>query len=123
VTLQIPSATAAQTALGATSVPAGSFSADIPFYILFRNHDTTAWSYGGSTPTAIAWQPGSTLNWIQTLFYNPGYDYTDPTSSANPTPPFFASPAAKTLLQNVGLKWAYRYCGDAATSCSGAFAQ
>lgn len=119
ITLQIPGAPASQvSSLGVTSVGAGAFAASIPFYILFRAHDTTAFDYSGATPSPIPWQPGSTLNWIQTLFYNSDYDYSDPTNPDNPPAPFFASQAAATLLANVGLKWDYRYCGDSATSCS-----
>jgi ABC-type phosphate transport system substrate-binding protein len=40
-----------------------TFSATIPYYVIFRESDA-----GSSTP----WQPGSTLNWVQELFFNPG---------------------------------------------------
>lgn len=40
-----------------------AFSTPIPYYIIFRESD-----YASTKP----WQPGGTLNWVQTLFYNPG---------------------------------------------------
>jgi hypothetical protein len=40
-----------------------AFTADLPYYVIFREAD-----FADPTP----WQPGSTLNWVQTLFYNPG---------------------------------------------------
>jgi len=42
---------------------ANHFAADLPYYVVFRESD-----YASDTP----WQPGSTLNWVQALFYNPG---------------------------------------------------
>jgi ABC-type phosphate transport system substrate-binding protein len=41
---------------------AGSFSTVFSYYIIFRESD-----YASNT----AWQPGGTLNWVQTLFFNP----------------------------------------------------
>jgi ABC-type phosphate transport system substrate-binding protein len=42
---------------------AGAFSTVLPYYIIFRESD-----YASETP----WQPGSSLNWVQALFFNPG---------------------------------------------------
>ncbi|KQW48858.1 hypothetical protein ASC77_09025 [Nocardioides sp. Root1257] len=69
-----------------------NFIADIPYYIVFRESDVNS-----STP----WQPGSTLNWVETLFYNPDYDPADPDPDV--TPPFVASAAGKAIIQSIGL--------------------
>ncbi|MDT4916361.1 MAG: hypothetical protein QOH89_1061 [Pseudonocardiales bacterium] len=39
------------------------FGAAIAYYVIFRESD-----FASNTP----WQPGSTLNWVQELFFNPG---------------------------------------------------
>jgi ABC-type phosphate transport system substrate-binding protein len=62
---------------GAAGVAAGAFSETIPYYIVFRDADATS-------TNPIPWEPGSTLSWVQTLFYNADYDYTDPSDPANP---------------------------------------
>jgi len=41
----------------------GAFAATLPYYAIFRESD-----FADTTP----WQPGSTLNWVQELFLNPG---------------------------------------------------
>jgi ABC-type phosphate transport system substrate-binding protein len=92
---------------GSGGVSAGAFSATIPYYIVFRDADASS---------STDWQPGSTLNWVQTLFYNANYDYTDPTNPANPPAPFVASQQGQQLLTDVGLTPAYKDCGTA-TSC------
>lgn len=98
ITLQIPAGKPGAGLTGTTAAAAGSYYADLPFYIFFRDSDVTA----------SAWQPGSTLNWVETLFYNPSYNATNP-DPAGPPAPFFASAAAKTLLQNLGLIQKYQY--------------
>jgi ABC-type phosphate transport system substrate-binding protein len=54
------------------------------------------WSDQVST---TAWQPGSTLNWAQTLFCDPG----------GPTP-FFQTPAGKTLIAEAGANPSTQSC-------------
>jgi ABC-type phosphate transport system substrate-binding protein len=80
---------------------AGSFSADIPYYAVFRESDLAS-----TTP----WQPGSTLNWAQTLFAN-GYDPDDPDPDV--TPPFVASAAGKAVIEAIGLTPVYHDLGAA----------
>ena len=72
------------------TVPAnadGSFVVDFPYNAIFRESD-----YNSTTP----WQPGSTLNWVQALFYNPG----------GPKP-FVDTEAGKALLEAAGITPAY----------------
>lgn len=99
ITLQIPTGKPGNGTIG-TSVPSGYY-ADLPFYVLFRDSDVTAG----------AWQPGSALNWVETLFYNPNYDATNP-NPAGPPAPYFASAAAQTLLNNLGLTPKYQFLGN-----------
>ena len=80
---------------------AGSYTADIPYYAIFRESDLAS-----TTP----WQPGSTLNWAQTLFSN-NYDPDDPDPGV--TPPFVATPAARAVIQAIGLTPVYRDLGHA----------
>jgi hypothetical protein len=47
---------------GATSDGSTAFLINRPLYIYFRDSDVTS---------TTAWQPGSTLNAVRTLFYNP----------------------------------------------------
>lgn len=75
---------------------AGAFKANIPYYVIFRLSEVTS---------ATPWQPGSTLNWVQTLFYNPNYE-NDPTSAP---PPFVKSPAGQAILAQLGLTPTYGY--------------
>ncbi|GAB3863812.1 hypothetical protein GCM10028801_32070 [Nocardioides maradonensis] len=91
---------------GAGSVSANAFSATIPYYIVFRDADSSS---------STAWQPGSTLNWVQTLFFNANYDFTNPTDPTNPPAPFVASQQGQQLLTNIGLTPAYKDCGTAST--------
>jgi ABC-type phosphate transport system substrate-binding protein len=60
-----------------------AFSTTIPYYVIFRESD-----FASDTP----WQPGSTLNWVQELFLNPG----------GPTP-FIASAPVQALLTAMGV--------------------
>ncbi|MGO4257863.1 hypothetical protein [Marmoricola sp. RAF53] len=60
------------------------FVVDFPYNAIFRESD-----YQSNTP----WQPGSTLNWVQALFYNPG----------GPTP-FVNTEAGHALLEAAGIE-------------------
>lgn len=82
ITLQVP---------GQNGVSANAYVADLPFYVIFRESDISS-----TTP----WQPGSTLNWVKTLFYNPAYDPTDP---SGPPAPWIVSSAGQALLTSLGL--------------------
>ena len=42
------------------------FGVNRDLFVYFRNSDV-----GTVFPSANPWQPGSTLNWVRTLFYNP----------------------------------------------------
>ena len=78
---------------GKTSDNKPAFSATLPYYVIFRESDLNS-----STP----WQPGSTLNWVQELFANPGG-----------ATPFIKSQAAVTLLKANGLTPSYVDKGEA----------
>jgi hypothetical protein len=69
-----------------------TFSATIPYYIIFRETDA-----GSSTP----WQPGSTLNWVQELFFNPGGPQ-----------PFVATAPAQAILTAAGVTPFYQDLGN-----------
>lgn len=81
---------------------ANAFKATIPYYIVFRESDLKS---------TKGWQPGSTLNWVQTLFLADIYDsngdktgHWDPTADDNTVPPpFVASPAGVAILTAIGL--------------------
>lgn len=94
ITLQIPSDKPGAGLSGTKTVASGSYYADLPFYILFRDSDLDAGP----------WQPGGTLNWVQELFYNEGYK---PGSATSAPAPFFASVAAKSLVEDLGLTFNY----------------
>jgi ABC-type phosphate transport system substrate-binding protein len=72
---------------------AAVYNSPIADYIIFRQSDVS---------TAPAIQPGSTLNWIQYLFSNPGGTWV----------PFFNQGAGKALLAAAGLTPAYNDLGD-----------
>jgi ABC-type phosphate transport system substrate-binding protein len=81
-----------QPATGLTaSDGAAAFSADLPYYIIFRESD-----FASSTP----WQPGSTLNWVQELFYNPGGT------------PYVESAPAQAILKAMGVTPLYQDLGN-----------
>jgi hypothetical protein len=63
------------------------FGVDFAYNAIFRESD-----YESDTP----WQPGSTLNWVQALFYNPG----------GPAP-FVNTDAGRALLTAAGITPAY----------------
>lgn len=91
IKLQIP---------GQNGVSANAFIADIPYYVIFRESDASS---------DAPWQPGSTLNWVQTLFYNPAYDPDDP---SGPPAPWVESEAADSLLTSLGLTPVYNDLGN-----------
>jgi hypothetical protein len=64
------------------------YSSPLVHYVVFRQSDTAA----GALPN---WQPGSTKNWIQTLF-------SDPAGT-----PYVKSPAGQALLATSGITPAY----------------
>jgi hypothetical protein len=68
-----------------------TFAATIPYYVVYRASDEDA----------APWQPGSTLNWVQTLFYNPG----------GPAP-FLDSAPGQALIEHLGLTASYSYQGN-----------
>lgn len=54
----------------------------------------------------VPWQPGSTLNWVRTLFYNP------PTADEpDPALPFVRTPAGKALIESAGQTPSYQVFG------------
>lgn len=71
-----------------------------PLFVIFRDSDVNSTKkYNGSS-----------LNWVRTLFYNPGG-----------ADPFVASPAGQDLLVSAGVTPAYADCGNnytGATSCT-----
>lgn len=71
-------------------LPGADYTADLPFFILFRHSDLTS---------TTGWQPGSTLNWVQALFWNQNW-YDDPDHN---TPPFVFSAAGTKIIQDSGL--------------------
>lgn len=64
-----------------------AFTVTFPYYIVFRQSD-----YDSN----VAWQPGGTLNWVQTLFFHPG-----------PVKPYVDSAPGKALLQAAGITPAF----------------
>jgi ABC-type phosphate transport system substrate-binding protein len=69
---------------------AAAYSSPLVHYILFRNTDASL----------APWQPGSTKNWVQTLF-------SDPTGL-----PFFKKPAGQALLAAAGITPLYSDLGN-----------
>ncbi|MET3962731.1 ABC-type phosphate transport system substrate-binding protein [Marmoricola sp. OAE513] len=63
---------------------ASPFVVDFPYNAIFRDSD-----YQSNTP----WQPGSTLNWVQALFYNP-----------DGPEPFVKTEAGEALLEAAGIE-------------------
>jgi ABC-type phosphate transport system substrate-binding protein len=69
-----------------------AFAATLPYYVVFRESD-----YASTTP----WQPGSDLNWVQELFFNPG----------GPDPYVKTAPAA-AILTAAGITAHYADLGN-----------
>ncbi|WGL51830.1 hypothetical protein P5P86_17975 [Nocardioides sp. BP30] len=82
ITLQVP---------GSNGVSASAYVADLPFYVIFRE---------SAIDSNKAWQPGSTLNWVRTLFYNPAYD---PDDASGAPAPWIVSAAGQQLISSLGL--------------------
>jgi hypothetical protein len=59
------------------------YSSPVTDYVIFRQSDAAL---------ASPFQPGGTLNWVQTLFSNPGG-----------SSPYFAKPGGKALIQASGV--------------------
>ncbi|WP_028644892.1 hypothetical protein [Nocardioides sp. URHA0020] len=70
-----------------TKTLADPFGVDFAYNAIFRDSDYTS---------DVPWQPGSTLNWVQALFYNPG----------GPDP-FVKTEAGQALLAAAGITPAY----------------
>jgi ABC-type phosphate transport system substrate-binding protein len=82
-------------ALTAASPYGGNFG----YNVLVRETDYTS---------ATAWQPGSTLNWVQALFYNP-----------DGPAPFVCTAAGKQLLTEAGVTPSYKVYGTNNTAIPG----
>jgi hypothetical protein len=82
------------------SLQSGSGALDIPItdYVIFRTNDIAS-----TTP----YQPGGSLNWVKTLFYNPAY--TGPTSGV--PAPFIDTPGGQALIASSGVTPVYAYDG------------
>ena len=80
----------------------GAFSSTIQFNIVFRDSDLTS---------KTAWQPGSKLNWVQTLFFNtnayaaPTYKPTKAQAKKHPkvTAPWTFGTQFQSILKQLGL--------------------
>lgn len=73
---------------GTTGQASAPYGTNFGYNAVFRKSD-----YESDDP----WQPGSSLNWVKALFYNPG----------GPTP-FVASPAGEALLEAAGIEPDYQ---------------
>ncbi|WP_244931306.1 substrate-binding domain-containing protein [Nocardioides sp. W7] len=71
--------------------PTAAYGGNFAYNAIVRERDLNS-----TTP----WQPGSTLNWVKALFYNPG----------GPAP-FVRTPAGKALLEAAGVTPNYRVYG------------
>lgn len=81
--------------LAPTSTSSGAgepYGQNFALRAIFRESDLNS-----TTP----WQPGSTLNWVRTLFYNPGSDVL----------PFVRTPAGQALVTAAGQTPTYRVYG------------
>lgn len=76
-----------------STAPTAPYGGNFGYNALIRESDYTG-------PTAKPWQPGSTLNWVQALFYNP-----------DGPKPFVCTPAGKSLLTSAGVTPAYKVYG------------
>ncbi len=81
------------TALTGTPGDGGAvYNSPITDYVIFRQSDASD----------APWQPGGSLNWVQTLFSNP----------SAPTSPLFAKSTGKTLIAAAGVTPVYNDLGD-----------
>jgi hypothetical protein len=69
---------------GGTSGGGTAFDVTQPLYLYFRSSDLHS---------TQAWQPGGTLNWVKTLFYNPGG-----------ATPYLTGPEGQILLSDAGIQ-------------------
>jgi hypothetical protein len=107
--------TGTPTGLGAytgTGAGGGLFDPTRPLFLYVRNSDITS---------AVGWQPGSTENWLNTLFYDPcetGQTCTGPGGIYGPDgAPYIATAAGQTLLEDAGvLPLSPEVCTDITTS-------
>ncbi len=76
----------------------GSLAIPITDYVVFRASDVTS-----TTP----YQPGGSLNWVKTLFYNPAY--TGPSSGV--PAPFIDTPGGQALIASSGVTPNYAFAG------------
>jgi hypothetical protein len=79
----------ASTSTGTTA--ADPYGQNFALRAIFRERDLNS-----TTP----WQPGSTLNWVRTLFYNPGG-----------AEPFVRTPAGRALIEKAGQTPSYQVFG------------
>ncbi|MGC9962888.1 MAG: hypothetical protein ABSE47_13435 [Acidimicrobiales bacterium] len=92
----------------------GLFNPTRTLYMYFRNSDITS---------TTGWQPGSTENWLNTLFYDPcevGQTCTGPGGIYGPAgAPYIQQGAGQTLLEDAGVNpLATEVCTDLTTSTS-----
>ncbi len=81
--------------LAASSSSTGAsapYGQNFALWAIFRQSDLDS---------TVPWQPGSTLNWVRTLFYTPGGDAV----------PFVRTPAGKALVEAAGQVPTYRVFG------------
>jgi hypothetical protein len=79
--------------LTATAPDSGSaYTSPITDYVIFRNSDLSS---------TASFQPGGTLNWVRTLFYNPGG-----------STPFFGSSGGLALIAASGVTPSYAELGN-----------
>lgn len=69
-----------------------AFTVTFPYYIVFRQSDFES---------TEAWQPGGTLNWVRTLFFNPGI-----------VKPYVDTAPGKALLTAAGITPAFQDRGN-----------
>ncbi|MFL6160427.1 MAG: hypothetical protein ACJ72D_30425 [Marmoricola sp.] len=91
----LPAAPLTTTGIKLIDSGAGAFTIPFSYYVIFRQSDADS---------SVAWQPGGTLNWVQTLFSNPG--------TGKPAP-FVNTGPGQSLLTDAGITPAYSDLGDA----------
>jgi len=74
-----------------SNLPESAYGGNFPYNAIFRASDLSS---------SEKWQPGSTLNWVQALFYNPGG-----------ADPFVRTPAGEALLEAAGVEPDYHVFG------------
>ncbi len=109
ITTGTPAGLGAYTGTGAGG---GLFNPTRTLYLYFRNSDITS---------TQGWQPGTSENWLNTLFYDPcevGQTCTGPGGIYGPAgAPYIQSGAGQTLLEDAGVfPLATEVCTDITTS-------